>query len=129
MQRFIFPSRPVPRHTLWVNSTAAPQTPLTRDEERVRQLLVEGRTGEEIVATLGISRHTFRQHVQSILVKFQVHSRLELTVRWARLNPEPPPLPPAASAALPVPMQYPEDVPTHVGKPLRRNSGRFRRGV
>ena len=34
-------------------------------------------------------------------------------------RPDPPPLPPAASAVLAVPTQQPEDVPTHVGKPLR----------
>jgi DNA-binding NarL/FixJ family response regulator len=54
-------------------------------------------------------------------------------VRMARLvleleavsstQPDPPPLPPAASAALAVPMQQAEDVPTHVGKPLRRKTG------
>jgi DNA-binding NarL/FixJ family response regulator len=33
-----------------------------------------------------------------------------------------PPLPPAASAALAVPIQQAEDVPTHVGKPLRRQN-------
>ena len=54
-------------------------------------------------------------------------------VRMARLvleleavgstRPDPPPLPPAASAALAVPFQRAEDVPTHVGKPLRRKTG------
>jgi two-component system, NarL family, response regulator LiaR len=38
-------------------------------------------------------------------------------------RPDPPPLPPAASAALAVPIQQAEDVPAHVGKPLRRKSG------
>jgi DNA-binding NarL/FixJ family response regulator len=38
-------------------------------------------------------------------------------------RPDPPPLPPAASAAVAVPIQQPEDVPTHVGKPLRRKTG------
>jgi DNA-binding NarL/FixJ family response regulator len=37
-------------------------------------------------------------------------------------QPDPPPLPPAASAALAVPIQQAEDVPTHVGKPLRRQN-------
>ena len=54
------------------------------------------------------------------LGKLQVDSRLEAV---SSTRPDPPPLPPAASAALAVPLQQPEDVPTHVGKPLRRKSG------
>jgi DNA-binding NarL/FixJ family response regulator len=44
-------------------------------------------------------------------------------------RPDPPRLPPAASAALAVPIQQPEDVPTHVGKPLRRQSGSRSHGL
>jgi DNA-binding NarL/FixJ family response regulator len=55
----------------------------------------------------------------------------DVLVRTARLvleavsstRPDPPPLPSAASAALAVPTQQAEDVPVHVGKPLRRKSG------
>jgi len=54
------------------------------------------------------------------LGKLQVHSRLEAV---SSTRPDPPPLPPAASAALAVPIQQAEDVPAHVGKPLRRRSG------
>lgn len=76
------------------------------------EFLARGTSGKEIAADLAISPEMVREHVQSILVKLQAHSRLE-----------PPPLPPAASAALAVPIQQAEDVPTHVGKPLRRKSG------
>jgi two-component system nitrate/nitrite response regulator NarL len=38
---------------------------------------VEGADGRTIAARLGISRNTVRTHVQSILTKLQVHSRLE----------------------------------------------------
>jgi two-component system nitrate/nitrite response regulator NarL len=50
---------------------------LTRREEEVLALLVEGARGEEIGRRLSISSHTVRTHVQSILTKLQVHSRLE----------------------------------------------------
>jgi DNA-binding CsgD family transcriptional regulator len=83
-------------------------TPLTEEEERVLKLLVAGRTGQEMAAELGIAEETVRTHIQIILAKLQVHSRLD-----------PPPLPPAASAALAVPLQRAEDVPTHVGRYLR----------
>jgi two-component system nitrate/nitrite response regulator NarL len=55
-------------------------------------LLVEGADGSTIATRLGISRNTVRTHVQSILTKLQVHSRLEaatLAVRH-RVVPLPP---------------------------------------
>ena len=54
-----------------------------------------------------------------VLGKLQVPSRLEAA---SSRQPDPPPFPPAASAALAVPIQQAEDVPTHVGKPLRRQN-------
>lgn len=50
---------------------------LTYRELDVLRLLAEGMRGEEIVRKLGISGNTVRTHVQSILTKLQVHSRLE----------------------------------------------------
>jgi len=55
-----------------------------------------------------------------VLGKAQAHSRLEAV---SSTQPDPPPLPPAASLALGVPIQQAEDVPTRVGKPPRRQSG------
>jgi two-component system, NarL family, response regulator DesR len=49
--------------------------------------------------------------------------RLVLGEAVRSTHPDPPPHPPAASAALAVPIQQAEDVPTHVGKPSRRQSG------
>jgi two-component system nitrate/nitrite response regulator NarL len=43
----------------------------------VLTLLVEGADGRKAAAALGISLNTVRTHVQSILTKLQVHSRLE----------------------------------------------------
>jgi two-component system, NarL family, nitrate/nitrite response regulator NarL len=64
---------------------------LTPREHEVLALLVQGADGGEIARRLGISRNTVRTHVQSILTKLQVHSRLEaatLAVRH-RLVPIP----------------------------------------
>ncbi|HSL68577.1 MAG TPA: response regulator transcription factor, partial [Actinomycetota bacterium] len=50
---------------------------LTPREREVLALLARGANGREIAAALAISRNTVRTHVQSILTKLQVHSRLE----------------------------------------------------
>jgi two-component system, NarL family, response regulator LiaR len=50
---------------------------LTDRERQVLQLLAEGSSGVQIAARLSISPNTVRTHVQSILTKLQVHSRLE----------------------------------------------------
>jgi len=50
---------------------------LTDRERQVLQLLAEGMSGVQIAAQLSISPNTVRTHVQSILTKLQVHSRLE----------------------------------------------------
>ena len=43
----------------------------------VLELLADGATSVQIAARLGLSRNTVRTHVQAILTKLQVHSRLE----------------------------------------------------
>jgi two-component system, NarL family, nitrate/nitrite response regulator NarL len=50
---------------------------LTPRERDVLALLVRGANGKLAAAQLGISPNTVRTHVQSILTKLQVHSRLE----------------------------------------------------
>jgi two-component system, NarL family, nitrate/nitrite response regulator NarL len=50
---------------------------LTPRELEVLALLVDGSNGEDIARRLVISPNTVRTHVQSILTKLQVHSRLE----------------------------------------------------
>ena len=50
---------------------------LTRREKETLALLAEGASNEEIARTLGISRQTARKHVQHVLRKLGVHSRLE----------------------------------------------------
>jgi len=53
---------------------------LTRREFEVLGLLIEGRTTHEIERGLGVSHATIRNHIQHILHKLHVHSRLEAVV-------------------------------------------------
>jgi two-component system nitrate/nitrite response regulator NarL len=50
---------------------------LTGREREVLSLIVEGAGSREISSRLHIAPNTVRTHVQSILTKLQVHSRLE----------------------------------------------------
>jgi two-component system, NarL family, nitrate/nitrite response regulator NarL len=50
---------------------------LTRRERQCLELLVQGQDTAAMVASLGVSAATVRTHVQSLLVKLGVHSRLE----------------------------------------------------
>jgi len=59
---------------------------LTHRERQVLGLLIEGMSGKEVASALCISPHTVRTHVQSILMKLQVHSRLEAVAFAVRLG-------------------------------------------
>ena len=50
---------------------------LTSREQEVLQLLAEGTPNHELATRMGISRNTVRNHVQNLLTKLGVHSRLE----------------------------------------------------
>jgi DNA-binding NarL/FixJ family response regulator len=50
---------------------------LTRREKEVLRLLVEGADNDAIAQSLVISPQTARTHVQNVLTKLEVHSRLE----------------------------------------------------
>ena len=43
----------------------------------IARLAAKGKSVEEIAATLGVSPYTLRTHVQNILTKLGVHSKLE----------------------------------------------------
>jgi RNA polymerase sigma factor (sigma-70 family) len=55
--------------------TAVPR--LSRRELEVLQLLADGHTTKEIARSLGVSRKTVSNHVQSILAKLGVHSQAQ----------------------------------------------------
>jgi two-component system response regulator DevR len=50
---------------------------LTAREVEVLELLVDGTPNHELAQRMGISRNTVRNHVQNLLTKLGVHSRLE----------------------------------------------------
>jgi two-component system nitrate/nitrite response regulator NarL len=67
---------------------------LTPREWEVLELLVEGADGPTIGALLGITQNTVRTHVQGILTKLQLHSRLEaatFAMRYGLFEPTPGP--------------------------------------
>jgi DNA-binding NarL/FixJ family response regulator len=58
---------------------------LTPREREVLGLLVEGASSEQIAVRLTVSPNTVRTHIQNVLTKLQVRSRLEaaaFAVRW-----------------------------------------------
>jgi DNA-binding NarL/FixJ family response regulator len=62
-------------------SPIEPLYPLTRTEIEVVRLLARGESSQGVARQLHMSGLMVRQHIQSILEKLQVHSRLEATVR------------------------------------------------
>jgi len=72
----------------------AKSTPLTPKELQVLQELAQGQDNDRIATTLVMSPNTVRTHVQNILGKLNVHSKLEavtLALRegWVRIPQEP----------------------------------------
>ena len=69
--------------------TSPPTQPLTRREIEVLGMLAEGLANKNIAARLGISEHTVKTHVASILTKLDAFSRLDTFTRAieSRLSP------------------------------------------
>jgi PAS domain S-box-containing protein len=61
-----------------------PGPPLTQRELEVLRLLASGVATDDIASTLGVSRSTARNHIESILAKLGVHSRLQAVVYASR---------------------------------------------
>jgi len=71
-----------------------PATPLTPRELEVLRELALGHDNELVAKTLKMSPNTVRTHVQNILSKLNVHSKLEAVSRgiregWIRIPQEP----------------------------------------
>ena len=73
--------RPHDLQGLWRGRTHGSERPklfdLTSREVEILQALADGLSTDELASTLFLSRRTVQGHVQSILTKLQVHSRLE----------------------------------------------------
>lgn len=63
-----------------------PVEELTPRELEVLQLMAEGFSNKEIAERLGITDHTVKFHVNTILSKLDAHSRTEAVTRAARLG-------------------------------------------
>ncbi len=59
---------------------------LTPREREVLQLIAQGQSNKEIARQLGISEHTVKFHVNSVLGKLNAQSRTEAVVRATRLG-------------------------------------------
>lgn len=59
---------------------------LTDHEKQVLGLLVQGATSPAIASALSVSPNTVRTHIQNVLTKLQVHSRLEAAALAARFG-------------------------------------------
>jgi PAS domain S-box-containing protein len=64
----------------------APPAPLTSREVEVLRMLADGTSTQEIADTLFISVTTTRNHIQHILQKLDVHSKLEAVATALRTN-------------------------------------------
>lgn len=84
--QMVLPQGPVTRRALSRGDQEAEllARQLTPKELEVLGLLAEGANSSEIARGLRISPNTVRTHVQSILAKLQVHSRLEAVAFAAR---------------------------------------------
>jgi two-component system, NarL family, nitrate/nitrite response regulator NarL len=71
------PQVPAPRRTAQPNQALRLAAHLTGRERECLMLLVEGLDTAAMVQRLGVSRTTVRTHLQSVLTKLGVHSRLE----------------------------------------------------
>jgi DNA-binding NarL/FixJ family response regulator len=78
--------RPAPELTLVEDGEAFLLQQLTRREREVLALLMEGAGAADIAGRLSVSRNTVRTHVQNILMKLQVHTRLQ-AVAFASRHP------------------------------------------
>jgi DNA-binding NarL/FixJ family response regulator len=80
---------------------------LTKRETEILQMMADGSSSEKIAKELNISRNTLRTHVQNVLFKLKVHSKLEAlatAIRFGKVitgDPVegPSPLSPAADGA------------------------------
>ena len=81
----VFPQRKVGRNRGRTGDELLAEQLTTREVE-VLQLLAEGASSDHIAEQLRVSPNTVRTHVQGILSKLQVHSRLEAAAFAVRLG-------------------------------------------
>lgn len=76
----------VNNHTTNHSAVSIQRGTITRRETEVLNLINKGQTVPEISAALSISASTVRNHIQHILTKLKVHSRLEAVILGRKLG-------------------------------------------
>ncbi|MEO8280026.1 MAG: response regulator transcription factor [Ideonella sp.] len=71
------PGSPATRHTI----TEPFEDPLTDKEERILELLSQGKSNKQIAAAIFLAEGTVKNYVSRIMDKLHAHSRTELAVR------------------------------------------------
>jgi DNA-binding NarL/FixJ family response regulator len=64
-----------------IGGRAAARDALTPAEQRVAELVTEGRTNREVAAALVVSENTVESHLRSVYRKLGIRSRVELARR------------------------------------------------
>jgi DNA-binding CsgD family transcriptional regulator len=90
--------------------------PLTPRENEILGLVRDGRSSKEIARDLGITRSTVRCHVQRVLTKLGVVSRLQAAALTADPEREHPPPPSAVSALTPREIQVLRCIASGIGR-------------
>ena len=78
------PPRWEPRQERPAAGSQQPVTPLTCRERDCLALLVEGASTAQMAARLGVGTNTVRSHVQALMTKLGVHTRLEAAAHAVR---------------------------------------------
>lgn len=65
-------------------SEKARKGPLSRRQQRVLELLAEGRRARDVAVTLGLSETTVRNHIRAVLTRLGCHSQLQAVAEARR---------------------------------------------
>ena len=55
---------------------------LTKQEEKILDLLVQGKTNKEIAEEIFVSVHTVKLHLEKLFDKFSVKNRVQLAIKY-----------------------------------------------
>lgn len=72
--------------TIGVASSRSIDTPLSRRETEVLQLMGTGSSNKRIAAALGVSPETVKSYIKSIFIKLEVDNRTRAVIEGRRLN-------------------------------------------
>lgn len=82
----VTPATPSRRPTSEADVTDAITASLTSRELEILSMLVDGASSSDITTRLSLSPHTVRTHIQNMMTKLQVHSRVEAVAFAVRIG-------------------------------------------